>query len=45
MKWFINSLSNNWYSTEIDYSNYILSEDLNKKGKDLKNKLSEVFER
>jgi hypothetical protein len=44
MRWFLNTLSNNWFKTDIDYSNYLNQEDLAVKGGWLKVKLAEKLE-
>lgn len=44
MRWFLKSLSNNWYTTDIDYSEYLSEEELNTKWWALKVKLAEKLE-
>ena len=44
LKWFVNALKNEWLTTDIDYSDYLSSDELNVRWWELKTKLAERLE-
>jgi hypothetical protein len=44
MRWFLKALDNNWFTTGIDYSDYLTEEEANSKWWALKTKLSKILE-
>lgn len=44
LRWFLQSMKNNWITTDLDYSNYLTEEEVNIRWRALKTKLAEKLE-